>query len=124
MIRRAFSLQRAVPLIALMAIVAACGETGPSEQIPPAAVTNVTGIPLTGPAGDALAERVVIRVEDAAGNPLPGVTVTFSVSAGGASVDPATAVTDDRGEARTLSRVAALYRPALIFLRVRRLAPF
>ena len=99
--RRAFAFQRAVPLIVLTAIVVACGETGPSEQIPPAAVTNVTGIPLTGPAGDALAERVVVRVEDAAGNPLPGVTVTFSVSAGGASVDPASAVTDERGEART-----------------------
>jgi adhesin/invasin len=81
--------------------LAACGETGPSEQIPPAAVTNVTGVPLSGPAGEALAERVVVRVEDAAQNPLPGVTVTFSVSATGASVDPASVVTDDRGEART-----------------------
>ena len=98
--RRPF-VYRPIPLIAAVAVLAACGETGPSEQIPPAAVTNVTGVPLSGPAGEALAERVVVRVEDAAQNPLPGVTVTFSVSATGASVDPATVVTDDRGEART-----------------------
>ena len=84
-----------------VAVLIACGETGPSEQLPPAAVTNVTGAPLTGPAGAALAERVVILVEDANGNPLPGVPVTFSVSGTGASVDPANAITDDRGEART-----------------------
>ena len=83
------------------AVLAACGETGPSELLPPAAVTNVTGVPLSGPAGEPLGERVVVRVEDAAHNPLTGVTVTFSVSGTGASVDPATAVTDDRGEART-----------------------
>ena len=100
MIRRAFA-NRPIPLMAAVALLAACGETGPSEQLPAAAVTNVTGVPLSGAAGEALAERVVVRVEDAAQNPLPGVTVTFSVSAAGASVDPATAVTDDRGEART-----------------------
>ena len=100
MIRRAFALKRPFALVAV-ALLAACGETGPSEQLPPASVTNVTGAPLTGSAGEALAERVVVRVEDAAQNPLPGVTVTFSVSATGASVDPASAVTDDRGEART-----------------------
>ncbi len=101
MIRRAFPLQRSVPLIVAVAMLAACGETGPSVLLPPASVTNVTGVPLTGAAGEALAERVVVLVEDAAGNPLAGVTVTFSVSATGASVDPASTLTDDRGEART-----------------------
>ena len=94
-------LLRPIAQFLTLAILIACGETGPSEQLPPAAVTNVTGAPLTGPAGAALAERVVILVEDANGNPLPGVPVTFSVSASGASVDPASAITDDRGEART-----------------------
>lgn len=88
-------------LVVALAILTACGETGPSERLAPASVTNVTGIPLTGPAGEALAERVVVRVADAAGNPLPGVTVTFAVTASGSVVDPATVVTDDQGEART-----------------------
>lgn len=94
-------LKRHIALVTALAFIGACGETGPSEQLPPAAVTNVTGVPLTGPAGEALAERVVVRVEDAGGNPLPGVLVTFAVSATGATVDPSSALTDEDGEART-----------------------
>jgi len=101
MTRSNFSPRGLSALVLSLGILVGCGETGPSESLAPAAISNVTGIPLTGPAGSALAERVVVRVEDAAGNPLPGVSVTFTVSATGASVDPATAVTDDRGEART-----------------------
>ena len=92
---------RSLTRIVTVAVLTGCGETGPSEQLPPASVTNVTGVPLTGAAGEAIAEPVVVRVEDAAQSPLPGVTVTFAVTTTGASVNPATAVTDDRGEART-----------------------
>ncbi len=99
MLRRALFLHPIARITAL-AFLAACGETGPSEQIPPAAITNVTGIPLQGPAGDVLAERVIVRVADASNNPLPGVTVTFTASAG-ASVSPTTTVTNDDGEAST-----------------------
>lgn len=98
---RALRLRTALAQLLVVSALVACGETGPSEQLPPAAVTNVTGAPLAGPAGAALAERVVVRVQDANGNPLPGVAVTFSVTATGASVDPANAITDERGEART-----------------------
>ena len=98
---RLFSVRRPLAHMLLLAVVTACGETGPSELLPPAAITNVTGAPLSGAAGEALAERVVVRVQDADGSPLPGVSVAFSVTATGASVDPATAITDDRGEART-----------------------
>jgi adhesin/invasin len=94
-------LHRQLSVAIALSVLAACGETGPSEQLPPAAVTNVTGIPLVGTAGETLPERVVIRVEDAAGNPLPGVSVTFAVSATGAVVNPATTITDGQGEART-----------------------
>ena len=89
-----------LPLIALAALLVACGETGPSEQLPPATIINVTGIPLVGPAGETLPERVAIRVEDAAGDPLPGVLVSFTAGNGG-SVNPANAVADALGEART-----------------------
>ena len=98
---RLLPLRRQMAQLLSLAFLVACGETGPSEQLPPAAVSNVSGAPLSGAAGEALAERVVVRVVDADGSPLPGVTVTFAVSATGASVDPATAITDDRGEART-----------------------
>jgi adhesin/invasin len=98
MLRRALSLHPVARITAL-AFLAACGETGPSEQIPPAAITTVTGVPLQGPAGDVLAERVIVRVVDASSNPLPGVTVTFTPSTG--SVNPAMTVTNDDGEAST-----------------------
>lgn len=101
MSRRKFSPRGFSALVISLGILVGCGETGPSEQLPPAAITDVTGIPLVGPAGEPLAERVVVRVADAAGNPLPGVSVTFTTTGNGASVDPATTVTDDRGEART-----------------------
>lgn len=100
MLRRVLSPQL-IARITLLAVLTACGETGPSEQIAPAAITNVTGAPLQGPAGDVLSERVVVRVVDADNDPLPGVTVTFAVSAAGASVNPATAVTNSDGEAST-----------------------
>lgn len=99
MLRRTLSLHP-VACITALAFLAACGETGPSEQIPPAAINNVTGVPLSGPAGDVLAERVIVRVVDASNNPLPGVTVTFTAAAG-ASVNPATTVTKKNGEAST-----------------------
>ena len=99
MLRRAFPVHP-VACITAFAFLAACGETGPSEQIPPAAIANVTGVPLSGPAGDVLSERVIVRVVDASNNPLPGVAVTFTVAAGG-SVSPATTVTNDDGEAST-----------------------
>ena len=99
MLRRALFLHPIARITAL-AFLAACGESGPSEQIPPAAINNVTGVPLQGPAGDVLAERVIVRVVDAASNPLPGVTVTFTAAAGG-SVSPATSVSNDDGEAST-----------------------
>ena len=88
-----------LPHVALAAL-AACGETGPSEQLPAAAVTNVTGVPLAGAAGETLSDRVIIRVDDAAGNPLPGVSVSFAASSGG-SANPVNGLTDSRGEAGT-----------------------
>ncbi|MGQ0650052.1 MAG: Ig-like domain-containing protein, partial [Gemmatimonadaceae bacterium] len=81
--------------------LAACGETGPSVRLPAATVTNATGVALVGPAGQPLPNLVVIRVTDAGGSELEGVTVTFAVTAGGGSATPTTAVTDGRGEART-----------------------
>ena len=87
-------------LAAALAVLAACGETGPSEQLPPAAITNVTGVTLTGPAGEALPERIVVQVMDASGSPLPGVQVSFTAGSGG-SAAPASAITDLDGEART-----------------------
>ncbi|MFO0270526.1 MAG: beta strand repeat-containing protein [Gemmatimonadota bacterium] len=50
-----------------------------------------------GQAGQAVAIAPSVRVRDAFSNPVPGVTVTFAVTAGGGSVTGATPVTDAAG---------------------------
>lgn len=92
---------RRLSLVVAIAVLAACGETGPSAALPASSFTNVTGVALVGTAGQALSDRVTVKVADASNNPLEGVAVTFAVTAGGGSIDPASATTDDQGEART-----------------------
>ena len=86
-------------LCGVLFVLVACGETGPSAPLAASNVSNVTGVALSGTAGQQLTDQVVVRVADAASNPLDGVTVTFAVTSG--TVNPASAITDDRGEART-----------------------
>jgi serine/threonine protein kinase/alpha-tubulin suppressor-like RCC1 family protein len=50
-----------------------------------------------GVAGDSLATPLVLRVEDAAGQPVAGATVRFTVRTGRGAVHPDTAVTDEHG---------------------------
>ncbi|HYC33184.1 MAG TPA: Ig-like domain-containing protein [Gemmatimonadales bacterium] len=58
----------------------------------------VSGDNQDGAVGAALAEPLVVRVVDPLGNPVSGQTVTWSVSGGG-SIDPASSVTGEDGEA-------------------------
>jgi len=88
-------------MAAALFLVVACGETGPSAPLPAASVTDITGVSHTGVAGQALNERIVVRVADASGNALSNIAVTFAVTSGGGSVNPSTATTDDAGEAQT-----------------------
>jgi len=75
--------------------------------ITPGAAASVNG---AGPdAGDGqsgevnstLPEPLIVLVEDAAGNPVPGVTVVWTATLGGGSLDPSTSVTDADGRAQT-----------------------
>ena len=88
-------------MAAALFFVVACGETGPSAPLPAASVTDITGVAHTGVAGQALNERIVVRVADASGNALSNIAVTFAVTSGGGSVNPSSATTDDAGEAQT-----------------------
>jgi Domain of unknown function (DUF4082) len=63
-------------------------------------ITKVGGDNQTGTSGTALSSPLAVKVENG-GNPQSGVTVNFTVTAGGGSVSPATAVTDASGEATT-----------------------
>jgi uncharacterized protein (TIGR03437 family) len=61
----------------------------------------------SGTVGQPLANRLVVVVVDAAGVPMPGVTVTFAVTAGTATVDPSRVATGADGTASTLVTLGA-----------------
>ena len=66
---------------------------------PPAQIVVVSGGGQEAPAGGFVPLPIVVAVQDAFGNSIPGVTVTFTVVAGGGSLDATTAVTDAQGRA-------------------------
>ncbi len=68
---------------------------------PAAGVSAASGDGQIGIAGKRLGEPLVVRVTDAYGNGVPGVTVQWDVAAGGGSVDPATSMTMADGQAST-----------------------
>lgn len=61
----------------------------------------VSGNNQTGPATSPLASPLVVAARDTFGNGVPGVAVTFSVTAGGGSVSPTSATTASSGTAST-----------------------
>jgi len=71
--------------------------TGSSVIGPPSVLVNLSGDGQTGVAGAALPESLVVRLEDANGNGVPGVPVTWTALSGGGTLGPAAAVTDANG---------------------------
>ena len=67
----------------------------------PRTLTKISGDEQEVPAGAALPEPFVVTVLDQNGDPLPGATVTFAVTAGGGILSAATDTTDDNGLAAT-----------------------
>lgn len=66
----------------------------------PASVAVASGNNQSRGPGTELAEPIAALVADAFGNPVPGVQVTWAVTAGGGSVTPAASATDASGIAR------------------------
>jgi len=67
----------------------------------PSAIAVTGGGGQTAAVGAVLAQPVVVRVTGPDGLAVQGVAVTFTVTAGGGSVSPGTAVTDANGDATT-----------------------
>ncbi|MDE2944014.1 MAG: hypothetical protein OXT63_07370, partial [Gemmatimonadota bacterium] len=89
----------------------ACGEgedpVSPPPPPPPdvpraASIAVVSGDEQRAEAGATLPEPVVVRVAGAGGSPVGGATVTFTPAEGHGTADPAEAVTDAAGLARTV----------------------
>jgi hypothetical protein len=84
----------------LLSLVAACGE-GPAEPRKPTKLAVVSGSNQSGPVGEALPGRIIVRASDGQG-PLADVVVTASVESGaGGSAAPASLTTDADGNAET-----------------------
>jgi Tol biopolymer transport system component len=66
---------------------------------PVAQITPLSGNSQLAGVGQALEEPLAVLAADAFGNPVAGVPVVFSVSAGGGSIDGAAVVTDAAGKA-------------------------
>ncbi len=67
----------------------------------PSGVQVISGNEQTAEPGTTLPDPIVVRVVDAGGNPVVGAAVTWVVTGGGGSLDPATGTTDDGGLAST-----------------------
>jgi hypothetical protein len=75
----------------------------PDDEDPvPSEIAIVSGDGQDGTVGSALPEPYVVRVTDAEGTPLPGVTVIWAVTSGGGSVSPGSGTTTAGGEASTV----------------------
>lgn len=89
-----------VPVFAAM-FIASCGkDVGTGPRI--ATLAAVSGGGQQAPGGTTLPQPLVVRAEDQSGAPVPGVTVNWSATSGGGSVNPSTSVTNDDGLAITL----------------------
>ena len=85
----------------VVAGLCACGGGGDGDGPQASSITLNAGDDQIGAAGAALAESLAVIVKDNADAPLPGVTVTWSVTGGGGTVSPATRTSDAGGMAKT-----------------------
>jgi Invasin, domain 3/Bacterial Ig-like domain (group 1)/Bacterial Ig-like domain (group 2) len=86
----------------ISATVDNAGVTSPSPTVtviagPPTSVSRWAGHNQTGPVATALPIAPAVFVKDAKNNPVPGVTVTFSITAGDGQVNDSVQVTDANG---------------------------
>ncbi|HET7462949.1 MAG TPA: Ig-like domain-containing protein [Longimicrobium sp.] len=73
--------------------------------------------------GEPLARPSAVTVSDAYGNPVPGVTVGWTVTAGGGAADPAASVSDTGGVAATRWTMGGIPGPAVLRASSGALAP-
>src|SRR4030095_14512720 len=67
----------------------------------PANLVVVSGNSQTGSVGQPLSSPFVVKVTDASGNPISGTNISFAVTAGGGTLNPAAATTNSQGLAST-----------------------
>ncbi len=91
---------RLTRLMLVALALAACGDSPRTDPLVATQISVVGGNEQVGMVGSVLADPLAVSVTDAADNPVPDVTVTWSVIAGGGSVS-ASSITDGGGIATT-----------------------
>jgi uncharacterized protein (TIGR03437 family) len=64
--------------------------------------------------GNAFPQSLTVQIKDTSNNPIPNVTVGFSVTSGNGSVNPTSAVTDSQGRASTIATAAQSTGPLVV----------
>jgi alpha-tubulin suppressor-like RCC1 family protein len=87
---------RNVVLLGVAALLAACSGTEPLDDVAATSLQYVSGGG-TGVAGQPLAQEFVVKAVDQGGFPVPGLVVTWTVTAGGGSFAKSVDTTDAAG---------------------------
>lgn len=95
------SLSNAILLLALPSLLAFPGCSSATEVITAGRLAIVQGHLQSGAVGTLLPTPIVLRVLSTSGAPVAKVPISFSVIAGGGSVEPATVISDANGEGKT-----------------------
>lgn len=90
-------------LLLCTALLAACGDSsGPDPDLSPASIVKIEGDGLEAPFGTAVPLGPTVEVQNAAGEGLEGISVTFSITSGGGTVWRSTSETDWQGRASVI----------------------
>ncbi|MBI4544536.1 MAG: Ig-like domain-containing protein [Gemmatimonadetes bacterium] len=98
------------------------GDDGTAPPVP-TQVSKVSGDGQTGRVAAGLTDSLVVRVTGAGGAAVGGVTVTWSVTAGGGSVSPASTTTNSSGQAKTSWTLGTVVGPNAVSASVSGLTP-
>lgn len=94
------SIQLAALFAAIPTLLAFPGCTKATETAGASRLTIVQGHLQTAAVGTLLPTPLILRALDAEGKPVSGIPISFSVVAGGGTVDPATGTSDANGEVK------------------------
>lgn len=96
---RAHTLVRKATIFAAAALAACGSSTGPNRHGPAALINVLSGDGQTAPVASVVPNPLVVLVTDAQSRPVPGVTVTWAVTAGNGVVSAVLPQTDSTGTA-------------------------
>ena len=94
--------------ITALAALAACKDQSPEVAGAPRIIRAVSSTSLTLSVGSTTPEPLVARVEDEQNRPVRGARVRFTVADGMATIETEDAVTDAKGEARTIVTIGQI----------------